>query len=500
MARTTGRSTGRLSQNKGSGDSKHSHVEFGTTRSRWDRDAGADFAITTVNVPDRLDAQEVRARALTDSHPPSVRRFHRADLARALRWLLALAVLGALAWGIVRLAGPLRAAISPRGVEAQIGQALGVPVSVRATDVRLLPSPRLIVSDVIAHGGLRLPEIAVNFNWRDAVRGLQTSTWVLGEARFAPVELDGEQALMLLQSVRRASRLSAAVSTIRFESVAFPDLALLPGRYEVVVRRGVGQPDFDSVSVKRLDGSGQMELDIKPPAMAGGSAAFKLFASQWLAGVGPAVPWREATANGEFRSTELKVESFSIGARFGSLNGAALLARDAGGWRLTGGVRSPDISVDELVRFLTVPAGEEAPATPPPFRGTAKLNLALAGSGATVAEVLRRATVAGPVSVSGATIGGMNFGLAATQGSAAGAGGTTRLTDLDLEASASADGLVVRGLSGRAGSLQVTGGFTVDRSLQLRGAVRAEVASPRGVARADLRLSGTVAAPAYQPQ
>jgi hypothetical protein len=210
------------------------------------------------------------------------------------------------------------------------------------------------------------------------------------------------------------------------------------------------------------------------------------------------VPWREATAYGEFRSTELRVESFSIGARFGSLNGAALLAREAGGWRLTGGVRSADISVDELIRFLTVPAGEEAPAAPPPFRGTAKLNLTLAGSGATVADVLQRATVAGPVSVSGAAIAGMNFGLAATQGSATAAGGTTRLTDLDLEASGSADGLVVRSLLGRAGSLQVTGGLTVDRSLQLRGAIRAEVASPRGVARADVRLGGTVAAPTYQ--
>jgi hypothetical protein len=30
---------------------------------RWDRGGGGDFAITTVNVPDRLDAQEVRARA-----------------------------------------------------------------------------------------------------------------------------------------------------------------------------------------------------------------------------------------------------------------------------------------------------------------------------------------------------------------------------------------------------------------------------------------------------
>jgi hypothetical protein len=498
MAKTTGRSSAGPRRRNGSDESKHSHVELGTTRSRWDPNAGADFAITTVNVPDRLDAQEVRARASVDSAPPSVRRFRRVDLGPAIRWLLALAVLGAVVWGAVRLAGPLRAAMSPRGVEGQIAEALNVPVSVRATDLHFLPSPRLVVTDVLAHGGLRLPEITVNFNWRDVARGLQTSTWVLGEARIAPVELTGEQALMLLQSVRRASRLSAAVSTIRFESVGFADVALLPGRYEAVVRRGVGQQDFEAVSVKRLDGAGQMELEVRPAPTADGRATFRLFASQWLPAAGPAVSWNEATAQGDFRADQLKVDSFSVGARFGNLNGTALLERDARGWRLSGNVRSADVSVEELIRYLTTPAGSEAAPTPGPLRGTARIDLALAGSGPTAREALQGATASGPVSVSGATLAGINLGLAATQGSAGAAGGMTRLTDLDLEMIGSAEGLEVRNLAGRAGGLRVRGGFAVDRKLQLRGSIRSEVSSPRGVAAADVRLGGTVAAPTYR--
>ncbi len=500
MAKTIGRSSVGSKQNRRSDESKHSHVEFGSTRGRWDREAGADFAITTVNVPDRLDAQEVRDRAVADSSPPSVRRFHRVDIMRAVGWLLALAVLGVIAWGLVRLAGPLRAAISPRGVEAQISQALGIPVSVRATELRFLPSPRLVLTDLIGQGGLRLPEIAVHFNWRDAVQGLQTSTWVFGEAQVAPVELTGAQALMLLQSVRRASQLSAAVSTVRFESVTFADLVLLPGRYEAVIRRGGGRRgfEFDAVSLKRLDATGQMELEIKPPAAADGSATFKLFANQWAAGAGPAVVWSEATAQGDFSASQLKVDSYSVGARFGNFNGTALLGQEGSGWRLTGNVRSADLNVEELIRYLTVPAGAEPARAPAPFRGTAKIDLALAGAGATVAEALQRATAAGPVSVSGANLAGMNLGLAATQGVASGTGGVTRLTDLDLETLGSADGLAVRRLAGRAGSLRVQGGFTVDRKLQLRGLVRAEVTSPRGVAGTDMRLGGTVAAPSYQ--
>lgn len=417
---------------------------------------------------------------------------------RAVGWLLALGVLGTLIWGAVRLLGPLRAAISPRGVEAQISQALNVPVSVRASELRLVPSPRLVVTDVIGHGGLRFPEITINFNWRDALRGLRTSSWVLGEARIAPVDLAGEQALTLLESVRRASRLSAAVSTIRFESVGFTDIVLLPGRHEVVIQRGVGQQDFDAVSVRRLDGTGEMELEVRPPATADGASTFKLFARQWLATAGPAVVWNEAVARGDFRADRLRVDALSAGARFGNLSGSALLAREARGWRLTGNVRSVDLSVEELIRLLTLPPGAEAPPTPTPFRGTAKIDLALAGSGATAAEALQQATASGPVSVSGATIAGINLGLAATQGGAAGAGGTTRLSDLQFEASGSAEGLSVRNIAGRAGGLRVRGGFTVDRRLQLRGAIRSEIASPRGITGVDIPVGGTLDAPKFQ--
>ena len=499
MAKATGRSSTKAGNTQRLHESEHSHVEFGSTRGRWDRDAGSEFAITTVNVPDRLDAQEVRARASADAGQPSVRRFHRADLIRGAGWLIAVTVVGAIAWGAVRVAGPLRAAISPAGIETRVSRALGMPVSVRETGLRLSPSPRLVVTDLIAQNGLRLPEIAVHFNWRDALRGLQTSTWVLGEARVAPVALTGQQALALLQSVRRASELSAAISTVRFESVTFSDLVLLPGHYEAVIRRGVSQREFEAINLKRLDAAGQMELEIKPSTASEGAAKVALFASPWRAAFGPAIAWSEATAQGEFNAERLKIDSFSVGSQFGNLTGAAVLAKEGRGWRLTGNVRSADVSLEALIRHLTAPrAAAEGAQSPTLFQGTARFDLALAGAAATVTETLRGATARGPVSVSGATLSGVNLGLAATQGGAPGAGGTTRLTDLELEALGSLDGLAISGIAGRAGSLRVHGGFTVDRELRLRGSLRSEVASPRGVSGAEVRLGGTVAAPTYQ--
>ena len=503
MAKATGRSTTRAQTTQRLDESEHSHVELGSTRGRWDRDAGSEFAITTVNVPDRLDAQEVRARASADASQPSVHRFHRADIFRAAWWLIAAVVVGAIAWGTVRVAGPLRAAISPAGVETLVGKALGMPVSVRETGLRALPSPRLVVTDLVAQNGLRLPEIAVHFNWRDALRGLQTATWVLGEARVAPVSVTGQQALALLQSVRRASDLSAVISTVRFESVTFSDLALLPGRYEAIIRRGISQRDFEAINLRRLDAAGQMELEVRPPMAPEGTAKIALFASQWPAVVGPAITWSEATARGEFNAEQLKIDSFSVGARFGNLNGTAVLAREGRNWRLTGNVRSPDLDLNALISHLAAPsaaADTAKGAVPPPMpvQGTARFDLALSGAAPTVAETLRGALAGGPVSVSGATLAGINLGLAATQGGALGAGGTTRLTDLEFEALGSADGLVIRNIAARAGGLRVHGGLTIDRELRLRGLLRSEVASPRGISGADIRLGGTVAAPTYQ--
>jgi hypothetical protein len=495
MANTTKHPSRGTAYTRGRGDARHSHFEYGSTKGHWGKPDDTDFVITSVNVPDRLDTQEVRNRAEADSSLPTVRRFHRDDVMRAVRWGVALVLLVAVGWWGMRVAAPLRAAISPAGVEARLGAALGLPVSVADTALRFSPSPRLLVTDVFVQSGFRLPEVAVLFNWSDAFRGLQTGHWVFGEARVAPFELTGEQALALLNSIRGASRLPAALSTIRFESISFSDLALLPGRYGTVIRRGVGQQDFAALAMKRLDAEGRVDLEITPALAPGGNASFALFANKWPGAVGPAVVWDEATAQGEFRGDLLKIDSFSVGARFGNVNGAASLAKAGEGWRISGSARSPDLNVGELIRYA---AGLNEADSRVPLQGVAKLDLALSGSGATAAEALLRASASGTGSMPGATFSGLNLGLAATQGGPASAGGVTRLTDLEFEATLSRGGLIVRNLGGRAGGMRMTGGFSVDPSLQLNGLLRPEVAAPRGTASAMIQVGGTIAAPTYR--
>lgn len=499
MAKTTRQQPTEAKHTQDFRDSRHSHIEYGSTHGNWDRGAATDFAITTVNVPDRLDTQEVRARAAADAGSPSVRRFHLSDLTRALRWLFGLALIGALAWGVLRSVGPVREAISPAGIEAQLGKVLGVPVSVRQTELRFSPSPRLVVTDITVQSGFRLPELAIHFNWRDAIRGLQSASWILGEARVAPTKFSAEEAFAVLKSVRRASELPVAVSVIRFDAIEFSDMALLPGRYEAVIRRGVNQQEFNAVSLKLLDTQGQVDIEITPPPANGGDAKFALFATKWTAPAGPAIAWNEATAQGEFRADTLKVSTFSVGAPFGNLNGAAELVRDGGSWKLAGNLRGPDLNVEELAAFLAgVPASGEARRAQSRVRGTARFDLAVAGSGASVADTLQRTTASGPVTVAGATLLGVNLGTAATQGDLGGAGGTTRFTDFELDVLASSSGLAIRNISGRAGSLRTFGSLSVDRKQALSGSLRTEVSSPRGVASAQVRVGGTASAPTYQ--
>lgn len=496
MANTT-KHPGSNPYTKGRGETRHSHFEYGSTQGRWANRDDTDFVITSVNVPDRLDTQEVRNRADAESALPKVGRFHRDDLLRAARWGVAVLVLGALGWWSYRVAMPLRAATSPAGVAAILSSALGVPVSVGETALQLTPTPRLTIRDVFVQTGYRLPEVSLLFNWADAFRGLQTSRWVLGEARVAPMEVGGDEAMALLGSVRSAARLPAALTTLRFESIRFNDVAVLQGNYEAVLRRS-GPQDFGALALRRVDVEGRVEFEITPAPAAGGNGRFTLFASKWPATVGPAIVWEEATAQGEFRADLLQVDSFSVGARFGNINGSATLVKAGTDWRLTGNARSVDLNVAELIRFAAGLSEADGADNRLPLRGVGKVELVLAGAGATAAEALRRSTASGSGAMPGATFGGLNLGLAASQGNAASAGGQTRLTDFAFDAQISRGGLIARNLDGRAGSLRLTGGFSVDPALKLNGLLRSEVVSPRGTASAAIQVGGTLTAPTFR--
>ena len=197
----------------------------------WEATAGStDFVITTVNVPDRLDIQEVRAREHEDDD--RTERF-RIDWYAIRTWVLRLLLLGMVVvaiffgWDAVQ---PFREELSPSRIAERLSQATGQPVKIGSADFKFMPSPRFVISDVEVGTVWRSSSIALHFNWEDAWRALRGGGWIWGEATVGPMVIESAQAEFLLRTLPRLSTaLPTSISTIRFESVEFKGIRELPG-------------------------------------------------------------------------------------------------------------------------------------------------------------------------------------------------------------------------------------------------------------------------------
>jgi hypothetical protein len=97
-------------------------------------------------------------------------------------------------------------------------------------------------------------------------------------------------------------------------------------------------------------------------------------------------------------------------------------------------------------------------------------------------------------------LNGINLGLAATQGGAAGAGsggGLTRFTDLEASVVADRAGVQVRDIRGRAGAMSTRGDISVTPALALSGALRVDLGATRVQAPITVRVRGSALAPQF---
>ncbi|MCX8115586.1 MAG: hypothetical protein N3D71_11025, partial [Burkholderiaceae bacterium] len=307
------------------------------TAQQWEPTRATDFAITTVNVPDRLDMQEVRARADEDDDAPRRRLvFDTYWLSVWFKRIVLAALLGAIAYfGYLALL-PLRDDVSAAGIAARLTQGLGQPVRVAATEFRFTPTPRLVVTGVDVGGTYQLGEVSLHFNWDDALRALRGGSWIWGEAAVAPLKLDAAQGLALLKSLdSAAAAIPPTISTVRFESIELTGMPLLPSRYEVVVRRG---PDgrFTPATLSEIGIEGRMRLTVVARADRdwGDVVEFQLDAANWALPVGLAARWGDVVATGRVRANLIEVDNYSLGGVFGVVQGLMIAARDVE-WAIT---------------------------------------------------------------------------------------------------------------------------------------------------------------------
>jgi len=455
----------------------------------WDAEA-TRFAITTVNVPDRLDLQEERDRADLDDFADHRRRV---ALRAWMKRLLVFAVVAVLLAGAVATLQPLRNEVSAGSVASRLTTVFKQPVTVADTEFRFSPTPRMIVRG-IAVGDIKADEASLLINWRDLWSAIRGGNWVWSEGTVAPISLTAQQAQWLAGTLPGgANELPSKISTVRFESIRVSESPLMPGRYEATLRRG-DDGKFGPLVIRELDIDGTMRMTLRPVRNSEGRQVldFRLDADRWQAPFGPRVRWSDVRANGRLDAQLLEVSSYTLGGFFGVVGGALYAAHDTE-WVVTGNATVTNLDIEAVLQSLR-PANQEAPAA---FQGTARMELALVGRGATLDDALALAVAAGPFQVRWATVNGINLGMAAAQGAIG--GGVTRFTEFGGVLGASRAGVRFEDTGGRAGALAVKGDFTVAPDLSLAGTVHVELGGQRVQAPITLRVRGTVLAPRFGP-
>ena len=465
----------------------------------WDG-TSTDFAITTINVPDRLDVLEVRAREEEQDRKADERSM-RIDWDKWLkRTIAAVAVLAAVVATYRFAWEPIDRDLSPSSVAAHLSKSFGQNVKVASTNFDLLPNPRLVVTGVDNAGRWRLSEVSLRMNWSELWNALRAGSWTWAEATVAPQVLGEAEALALYQDLTRVRvAMPVSVSTLRFTEVQLSNNRWLPGRYEIVSRRlGTGEFADPVLTELGIDGSMRLRLIRQGGGEAeANSVGYTLEASNWKAPFGPSVRWNEVTSTGTVQPKLVSIQSFVLSGFYGLSQGTVVAAKDRE-WVLTGTVKSSSVDLDSISRFIT--NGDPVAPEGTPRRslsGSAAFELLIGGRGATLADAVDKAVVAGPVTVRFAQLNEINLGLAAARGGVGqGKGGVTRFTELSASVVGGAAGTSVRNIVGRSGTMSVRGDLRIaDKALA--GTLAVDIATQREMRPFTVKLSGTPTAPVF---
>jgi hypothetical protein len=463
----------------------------------WETGASTDFVITTVNVPDRLDVQEVRARADEDGDRTS--RF-RIDGYAVRLWAVRLIMVGLVvaagvyAWEAVQ---PLRAELSAERIARRLSESSGQQVRVASTGFVWTPSPRFVVSGLEIGQVWRAEAVSVHFNWEDAWKAVRGGGWIWGEASIAPTQMSLAQGEFLVRALPAiGAALPRSISTVRFESIEFPGVGLLPGRYEGIIRRQ-GDGTFGAITLRGL--SADTTVSVSAPSASAEGVRFQFDAANWRATLGPDVVWAEAHATGSATANFVEVKDFLLVGYFGSVKGTGYAAADRH-WVVTGAASGANLDIEAVLKQgRDGDKGDSGAGRPTAaMGGIANFELLFSGSGDRLEQAAASATAAGPFRVRWATINGVNLGYVATRpGSLSGPGGVTRFTEVNGWMVAGPKGVLFQDLDARAGALSTRGQVMVSQDGRLSGALRVDLGETRVQAPLNLRIGGTTSAPVF---
>jgi len=463
----------------------------------------SDFAITSVNVGDRLDHRELDDRKQQDE-ALYARRGWISAIRFWLRRLVPYVVLGALLIFGGGWLAEQREALAAGRIAQQLSAALHVPVQVQDSRFRTTPAPAMVLTGVDLGGKVRLDEVVLEFTAPSLWQAVMSGHRRWGDIVIAPLTVDFEQADQLLTWLRTLDRVVPdSVTKVRIAQLRFNGSGLLPDRYEAVTRREPsGQ--FASVLLRRLDTPGTMQLQLTPDP-AGGPVALQCDAADWQPPFAPRIAWTEMVASGHASGGAIELEKFTVGSAFGAVEGHLSVRRQEHGaaWSANGQVSSVAIDVPTIIQQITKPgqpinAFDQNQVTTA-VAGTASLEALFTGSGSTPEEALGRLVAAGEVKVRSASLNGINLGYAASRPASVSPSGTasTRFTQLDASFAASSSGMLLKNIHGVAGALSTRGEITVTPELAVDGLLHVNLGGTRVQAPLRIRVRGTVEHPQF---
>ncbi len=458
------------------------------------------FAITSVNVPDRLDMRDMDDRKQAEEDY----RKRRIDPAVLRAWLprmffLALVVGAALA--LFEAIETWSTTLSASQLSQRLSRALGVPVRIETSQFSISPTPRLVLSKVVVDNQLVLPEISVNLATKTVSQMFQARGWAWGEAVVAPTVISLEQGRSL---IALTSKLDGAfpksLSTVRFEHLEVAGQPWLSGSWAVSLARGKDGA-FATVTATQQTEKNSLRFDLTPAANPG-EVAVQMEAKNRSLPFLPNFPLEIAVASGHLTADRVEVDQFSLGGVFGSIQGR-LSGTLSGVWLLEGFAQTDGVDLEALFHDIAPP--------PPPrdddpngaalsaFQGTAAFSGHFEGVGKTLFEAGESAIFQAPVHVRWPILNGVNLGYAATRPGETGGtgGGTTRFSALDGQLLANATGVTLRDIHARAGALLASGEVRMGAGHELSGLLHVDMGATRVLAPIRVVVRGTLQRPEF---
>lgn len=458
-----------------------------------------DFAITTVNVPDRLDLREIDDRR--QGEDDSRQRGFDAAVLRA--WLPRITIIGVLLvlavllWQVI---DNWRSALAPEALSTRLSASLGVPVKVENAQFALTPSPRLVLSRVTINNDIVLQDIAVRLTTRHVAQVFHGQSFNWAEAAVGLTNISVAQGHDLLQLLTRLeTALPRGLGVIRFAELQFPDEPWLKGAWHVDVERAANGR-FVEVQALQSNASGSLQVLLTPESPE--TVGFEIRASHWLLPFGFKTSIEAASAEGKASYAQIEFSKYSLSGPFGEAHGSLTASNDAG-WKIDGILQSDGIDVDALLRQIApVPKkaeGGEGDSGPSMAQGLATVNGRIEGKGASVLEAAQESTLVAKANVRSAVLNGINLGYIAVNPAANpdSSGGSTRFASLDAVMVMGHKKTTIRDLRARAGALLALGELDIGENNEISGLVHVDLGATRVLAPIRVRVHGTLAEPKF---